>query len=113
MENMASKQTTKIQAQIDAEKLCKHTLRITANANNFPKKYRFTLVDRVVRLSMEIHDHICDANNSYDMSERIKHLERGISSCRKMKFYTRLCQEVLKVKCSVPYWDSLITMKRK
>lgn len=40
-----------IPVQIEAEKLCKHTLTVTNNLNNFPKKYRFTLVDRIVRIS--------------------------------------------------------------
>lgn len=99
---------TTIPAQIDAEKLCKHTLVITNNLNNFPKKYRFTLVDLIVRISFDIHDFICDANNSYNMEERVWYIEKSISQCRKMKFYVRLCQEMLKPKCSIEYWDQLV-----
>lgn len=101
--------TDTIPAQMEAEKLCKHTLIITNNVDNFPKKYRFTLVDRVIRLSFDIHDLICDANNSYDMGERIRCIEKGISACRKLKFYIRLCKDVLKPKCSIEYWDSLVS----
>lgn len=97
-----------IPAQIEAEKLCKHTLTVTNNLNNFPKKYRFTLVDRIVRISFDIHDDICDANNSYNMEERVRYIEKAISQCRKMKFYVRLCQEILRPKCSIEYWDQLI-----
>ena len=93
---MAKSET--IPVQIDAEKLCKHTLIITNNLNNFPKKYRFTLVDRILRITFDIHDDICNANNSYD-----------IASCRKLKFYVRMCNEVLKPKCSISYWDELIS----
>lgn len=75
----------KIPVQIDAEKLCKHTLKITSNLKNFPKKYRFTLVDKLVNLTFEIHDNICDANNSFDQDERILFIQKGISSCRKME----------------------------
>ena len=78
-----------IPVQIDAEKLCKHTLIITNNLDNFPKKYRFTLVDRVLRVAFDIHDNICDANNCYDMKERVKYIEDSISCCRKMKFYVK------------------------
>lgn len=97
-----------IPVQIEAEKLCKHTLTVTSNLNNFPKKYRFTLVDRIVRISFDIHDNICDANNSYNMEERVWYIEKAISQCRKMKFYVRLCQEILRPKCSIEYWDQLI-----
>lgn len=97
-----------IPVQIEAEKLCKHTLTVTNNLNNFPKKYRFTLVDRIVRISFDIHDDICDANNSYNMEERVWYIEKAISQCRKMKFYVRLCQEILRPKCSIEYWDQLI-----
>lgn len=101
--------TDTIPAQIEAEKLCKHTLIITNNLDNFPTKYRFTLVDRILRISFDIYDLICDANNSYDMGHRIRCIEDGISACRKLKFYIRLCKEVLKPKCSIRYWDGLVS----
>ena len=49
---MAKSETLPVQK--DAEKLCKHTLIITNNLDNFPTKYRFTLVDRVLRISFDI-----------------------------------------------------------
>ena len=70
---MAKSET--IPVQIDAEKLCKHTLIITNTLNNFPKKYRFTLVDRILRITFDIHDDICNANNSYDMAQRVFYIE--------------------------------------
>ena len=104
---MAKSET--IPVQIDAERLCKRTLIITNNLNNFPKKYRFTLVDRILRITFDIHDYICDANNSYDMTQRVNYIENAVSSCRKLKFYVRMCNEVLKPKCSISYWDELIS----
>lgn len=104
---MAKSET--IPVQIDAEKLCKRTLIITNNLNNFPKKYRFTLVDRILRITFDIHDDICNANNSYDMAKRVFYIENAIASCRKLKFYVRMCNEVLKPKCSISYWDELIS----
>lgn len=103
---MSAKQT--IPVQLDAEKLCKHTLTITNNLNNFPKKYRFTLVDRILSITFDIHDLICDANNTFDMQERIVLLGKAISVCRKLKFYVRMCHEVIKPKCSIGYWNETI-----
>lgn len=102
-----------IPVQIDAEKLCKHTLIVTNNLNNFPKKYRFTLVDRLLRVSFDIHDNICDANNSYSMEDRFNYLANAISACRKLKFYIRLCKEVIKPKCSISYWDEMVSSIEK
>lgn len=98
-----------IPVQIDAEKLCKHTLRITGNLNNFPKKYRFTLVDRVVSITFDVHDLICDANNTFDLESRENYISRAVSSCRKLKFYIRMCYEILNPKCSVEYWDQMVS----
>lgn len=102
-----------IPVQIDAEKLCKYTLKITGNLNNFPKKYRFTLVDRILAITFDIHDNICDGNNSYNIEERVWILEKAIASCRKLKFYIRMCQEVLKPQCSIPYWDEMVSKIEK
>lgn len=103
-----SKNST-IPVQIDSEFLCCHTLKITNNLNNFPKKYRFTLVDRILSITFDIHDKICDANNTFCKDERIRYLDEVISCCRKLKFYIRLTYEVLSPKCSVVYWDNLVS----
>lgn len=62
-----------IRVLIDAEALCNHTLCLTGNLNNFPKKYRFTLVDELVRKSIEIYDRIQDANSTWDTQKRMAH----------------------------------------
>ena len=55
---MRQQEDNNIPVAIDAKKLCFHTVKVTNNLNNFPKKYRFTLVDRIVRLSFDIYDAI-------------------------------------------------------
>ena len=37
-----------------AKELATHTLKVTSNANRYPKKYRFSLVDKMQNKSMEI-----------------------------------------------------------
>lgn len=96
-----------IPVQIAAEQLCEHTLKITQNLNNFPKKYRYTIVDRIIQTALNVHSAILDANSSRG-NERIYYQEVGIRECRKLKFYIRLCQNVLHPKCSIEYWDSLV-----
>lgn len=106
-------QKTVIPVQLDAEALCKHTLRITNNLDNFPKKYRFTLVDRILSITFDVHDYICDANNTFDAAERTRNIDLAVSSCRKLKFYVRMCHEILKPKCSVEHWNDYIAKIEK
>lgn len=91
----------------DSRKLCYYTLRVTQNLNNFPKKYRYTLVDRLISSALDIHDNISDANLSWG-SERIVYQTEAIKSCRKMDFYLQCVYEVLKPKCSIPHWSAML-----
>lgn len=104
---MRQQEDNNIPVAIDAKKLCFHTMKVTNNLNNFPKKYRFTLVDKVVRLSFDIYDAIIDANETRGV-ERVEYISKGIKNCRKMKFYLELTLEVLKPECSITHWTSLI-----
>lgn len=97
----------KIPVQHDAEKLCVYTLKITNNLNNFPKKYRYTLVDRILKLTFDIHDGIIKANIARG-TERIDFQSEIIANCTTLKFYIRMVYEVLKPECSTTYWDKLV-----
>ena len=97
----------KIPVMVDAEKLVAHTLKVTQNLNNFPKKYRFTLVDKIVSLAMNIYDNISDANLSRN-GKRIEHQEEAIKSCRKLKFYLQQTYDILHPQCSIPYWSDMV-----
>ena len=45
-------QDKEMQVIIKAKELASYTLKITSNNNNFPKKFRFTLVEGNVRASI-------------------------------------------------------------
>lgn len=42
--------------------LIKHTLTMTDNAKRYPKKYRFTFVNRMQGLAIDIYEHINTVN---------------------------------------------------
>lgn len=90
-----------------ADKLCVHTLKVTQNLNNFPKKYRFTLVDKIVACSLNIYGNIVDANLNRGQ-KRIEYQTKAIGNCRKMKYYLKLTYEILKPECSITYWNGMI-----
>lgn len=47
-----------------SKELAEHTLRITSNCNRYPKKYRFSLVDKMQNKSLEIYEHLHEANRT-------------------------------------------------
>ena len=96
-----------IKVLVDAKKLATHTLIVTNNLNNFPKKYRFTLVDKIVRCSLDICNYIIEAN-TYSGEIRRKWQTKAITECDKMKLYIEISLVALHPKCSINYWTSLI-----
>lgn len=96
-----------IKVKVDAKHLACHTLKVTQNLNNFPKKYRFTLVDKLVSCSLNILSNIEDAN-SYGGLQRIRYQTQAISECEKLKVYLEITMNVLHPKCSISYWNSLV-----
>lgn len=102
---MASKQ--EIPVLVSAENLCAHTMKICNNINNFPKKWRYTLVDRTINATLDIRQYINEANHESG-EERVYCIDKSIRSCEDLKFYIKLCHEVLHPQCSIPYWDEMV-----
>lgn len=48
---------------LKAMDLAEHTIRITSNCNRYPKKYRFTLVDKMQNVALDIYELLDDATN--------------------------------------------------
>ena len=92
---------------MDAKKLATHTIKVTNNLNNFPKKYRYNIVDKIINASLLICNYIVEANN-FNGSTRIAYQTKAIAECEKMKIYIELALNVLHVKCSISYWNRLI-----
>lgn len=49
---------------LKAKNLAKHTLQITSNCNRYPKKYRFSLVDKMQNKALEIYEYLHEANRT-------------------------------------------------
>ena len=45
--------------------LCDYTLQITAAEKHFPKRYRWSITNRILQLTFDIDDHIIHANSVY------------------------------------------------
>ena len=49
---------------LKSKELAEHTLRVTSNCNRYPKKYRFSLVDKMQNKSLEIYEYLHEANRT-------------------------------------------------
>nr|DAQ01130.1 MAG TPA: Avd-like protein [Caudoviricetes sp.] len=55
---------TELKVILKAKELAEHTLRITSNCNRYPKKYRFSLVDKIQNKALEIYEYLYEANRT-------------------------------------------------
>lgn len=80
---------------IKAEKFIDYTMIITNKANRFPKKWRFTLTNRIVDLAFDVYHNLLHANeifpiNRDDVKERLKLQRLAITACKELDFLIRL-----------------------
>lgn len=84
---------TELRVILKAKDLAEHTLRITSNCNRYPKKYRFSLVDKMQNKSLEIYEYLYEANRT-DLKlyrqERSELQTSAITNCDELLFYIEL-----------------------
>lgn len=78
-----------------AKELIKYTLTMTDNAKRYPKKYRFTFVNRMQNLALDIFENINTANelNIFDkeaLKERLKLQNTAITKCKTLLLFIDL-----------------------
>ena len=98
---------------LKAQALAEHTLRVTSNCNRYPKKYRFSLVDKMQNKSLEIYECIMEANRTdlrYFKRERSELQTRAITYCDQLDFYIELSHKlgIINEK-SMEYWSKMVT----
>lgn len=97
---------------IKAKTLSKETIRITSNTNKFPKKYRFSLCNRLQDYSFEILESIVLANfaDVNDLRTRSRFQTNVIVHCELMLFLVEACidLEIIPV-ASAERWSNLIS----
>lgn len=76
-----------------AKELAKHTLKVTSNANRYPKKFRFSLVDKMQNKSLEIYEMLFEANRTdikYYKIDRLELQTKAITYCDELNFYIEM-----------------------
>ena len=102
-----------LQVILKSKELAKHTLRLTSNPNRYPKKYRFSLVDKMQNKSLEIYESLYEANRTDIKSYKRERLElqtKAITYCDELLFYIELSYElnIINIK-SMEYWSKMVS----
>ena len=103
----------KLDTIIMAQKLAEHTFRITSNCNRYPKKYRFSLVDKMQNKALEIYECFHEANRTDLKRFRIERSElqtKGITRCDQLLFYIELSYKLNIINMqSMEYWSKMVS----
>ncbi len=102
-----------LQVIIKAKELAKHTLIITSNANRYPKKFRFSLVDKMQNKALDIYEALLEANRT-DIKDykrdRLEMQTRAIAYCDELLFYIELSHEINIInEKSMEYWSKMVS----
>lgn len=105
--------TTDLQVILKAKDLAEHTLRITSNCNRYPKKYRFSLVDKMQIKSMKIYESLMEANRTDIKAykrERSELQTKAITYCDELLFYIELSFKLNIInEKSMEYWSKMVS----
>lgn len=98
---------------LKAKELAVHTLRVTSNANRYPKKFRFSLVDKMQNKSMEIYEMLFEANRTDIKAYKRDRLElqtKAITYCDELLFYIEMSHELRIINSdSMEYWSKMVS----
>lgn len=85
-----------LQVIVKAKGLVLDTVKTTSNCNRFPKKYRFTLCDRMQNKAMTIYESLLEANRIHlgYKNERYNLQSKAITNCDELLFYIEMCLEL-------------------
>ena len=97
---------------VKAKELAKHTLILTSNANRYPKKYRFSIVDKMQNKCLDIYEALYEANRT-DIKdfkrERLESQTRAITYCDELLFYIELSYELHIINSgSMEHWSKMV-----
>ena len=104
---------TELKVILKAKDLAEHTLRVTSNCNRYPKKYRFSLVDKMQNKALEIYEYLYEANRTDLKSfkkERSELQTKAITNCDELLFYIELSMKLNIISMeSTEYWSKMVS----
>ena len=104
---------TELKVILKAKELAKHTLILTSNCNRYPKKWRFSLVDKMQNKALEIYEYLHEANRT-DLKdyarERFELQTKAITMCDQLLYYIEMSYQlnIINIK-STEYWSKMVS----
>lgn len=98
---------------VKCKDLVKHTFAITNSTERYPKKYRFTLVNRIQDKVIEIFECALEANeldlrDAQEYRERQKLQAKALTYCKELLFFIELSHEMTFISTSsCEYWSKI------
>ncbi len=104
---------TELKVILKAKDLAEHTLRVTSNCNRYPKKFRFSLVDKMQNKSLNIYEALMEANRT-DLKDykrdRLELQTKAITYCDELLFYIELSYKLNIINDkSMEYWSKMVS----
>ena len=89
------KEPTEFNVIVKAKDLVKHTFTITNSTERYPKKYRFTLVNRIQDKAVDIYECVLEANeldlrDAQEYRQRQKLQAKALTYCKELLFFIEL-----------------------
>ena len=107
------KEPSEFNVIVKAKDLVKHTFTITNSTERFPKKYRFTLVNRIQDKAVDIYECALEANelnlnDAKEFKERQRLQAKARTYCKELLFFIELSQEMGFISMSSSeYWSKM------
>lgn len=107
------KEPTEFNVVVKCKDLIKHTFTITNSTERFPKKYRFTLVNRIQDKAVQIYECALEANeldlrDAKETEERQRLQAKALTYCKELLFFIELSHEQGFISTSsCEYWSKL------
>ncbi len=113
MNKPAGKEPSELNVITKAKDLVKHTYTVTNSTTKFPKKYRFTLVNRMQNRVIDIYECLLEANElnlniPIEKQQRQALQAKALTYCKELLFFIELSFEMQFISAgSCEYWSKL------
>jgi len=110
----------KFDVLVKAKELAIYTVRITQNEKHFPKKYRFTVVQKIQDKAIDILDMLTIANEMFPLDKdgnfhkdiydrRIIYQREAVAACRSLMTMIDVAIELFDINVSgIEHWTALV-----
>lgn len=113
MNRPQNKQPSELNIITKVKDLVKHTFNITNSTDRFPKKYRFTLVNRIQDKAIQIYECLLEANelnlaDTTEKAERQRLQAKALTYCKELLYFIELSFELRFISSSsCEYWSKM------